>query len=218
MKALKNIIVGFLVSFIGSIPLGYLNIIGYEVYSRSGMDSLILYLFGVITVEAFVIYFTLIFADKLAHKKKLIKAIEIFSIFFMLLLAYTFYSQSKMEVSQQKDLKSYIEYSPYIIGIIFSGLNFIQIPFWTGWNLYLINSKYITAEGNLKWLYIVGTLSGTFFGMLLLVFFLNLVTKNTDNLSKYLLSHVIPLVFIGLALFQTYSFFRKYRTLSATKR
>lgn len=218
MKALKNVIVGFLVSFIGSIPLGYLNIIGFEVYTKSGMDSLVLYLFGVITVEAFVIYFTLIFADKLAHKKKLIKAIEIFSILFMLLLAYTFYSQSKMEASQQRDLKAYIDYSPYIIGIIFSGLNFIQIPFWTGWNLYLINAKYITVEGNVKWLYIIGTLLGTFFGMLLLVFFLNLVTEKTDTVSKYLLSHIIPLVFIGLALFQTYSFFRKYRNLSATKK
>ncbi|RTY88521.1 hypothetical protein [Flavobacterium sp. GT3R68] len=218
MKALKNIIVGFLVSFIGSIPLGYLNIIGYEVYSKSGMNSLVLYLFGVVTVEASVIYFTLIFADKLAHKKKLIKAIEIFSIFFMLLLAYTFYSQSKMEVSQQNDLKTYIDYSPYIIGIIFSGLNFIQIPFWTGWNLYLINAKYITAEGKVKWLYVIGTLLGTFFGMLLLVLFLNLVTEKTDSLSKYLMSHIIPMVFIGLALFQTYSFFRKYRKPSVTKK
>lgn len=214
MKALKNSIVGFLVSFVGSIPLGYLNIIGFEVYSKSGMNSLILYLFGVITVEVFVIYFTLIFAQKLASNKKLNKGIEIFSIFFMLLLAYSFYSQSKMEASHQQDWNEYINYAPYLIGLFFSGLNFIQIPFWTGWNLYLINEKYIIVDGSYKYLYLLGTLAGTFFGMFLLVLFLNLVTKNTDSISQYMMSHIIPLFFIGMALFQTYTFYKKYHSRS----
>jgi hypothetical protein len=217
MQALKNIIVGFLVSFIGSIPLGYLNIIGYEVYVKSGMDSLIFYLFGVISIEVIVIYFTLVFAEKLASNKKLIKFIEIFSIFFMLLLAYSFYSQSKMEMSRQNDLAAYIDYAPYLIGVILSLLNFIQIPFWTGWNLYLINAKYISVERNIKYLYIIGTLTGTFFGMLSLVLCLNLMTENADGLSKYMLSHIIPMFFVGLALYQTYSFYRKHHASSLTK-
>jgi hypothetical protein len=218
MQALKNIIVGFLVSFIGSIPLGYLNIIGYEVYVKSGMDSLIFYLFGVISIEVIVIYFTLVFAEKLANNKKLIKFIEIFSIFFMLLLAYTFYSQSKMEVSNRNNLAAYIDYAPYLIGVILSLLNFIQIPFWTGWNLYLINAKYISVERNIKYLYIIGTLTGTFFGMLSLVLCLNLMTENADGLSKYMLSHIIPMFFVGLALYQTYSFYKKHHSSVLTKK
>jgi hypothetical protein len=218
MQALKNIIVGFLVSFIGSIPLGYLNIIGYEVYVKSGMDSLIFYLFGVISIEVIVIYFTLVFAEKLANNKKLIKFIEIFSIFFMLLLAYTFYSQSKMEVSNRNNLAAYIDYAPYLIGVILSLLNFIQIPFWTGWNLYLINAKYISVERNIKYLYIIGTLTGTFFGMLSLVLCLNAVTENADGLSKYMLSHIIPMFFVGLALYQTYSFYKKHHSSVLTKK
>jgi hypothetical protein len=218
MQALKNIIVGFLVSFIGSIPLGYLNIIGYEVYVKSGMDSLIFYLFGVISIEVIVIYFTLVFAEKLASNKKLIKFIEIFSIFFMLLLAYSFYSQSKMEVSNRNNLAAYIDYAPYLIGVILSLLNFIQIPFWTGWNLYLINAKYISVERNIKYLYIIGTLTGTFFGMLSLVLCLNLMTENADGLSKYMLSHIIPMFFVGLALYQTYSFYKKHHSSVLTKK
>jgi hypothetical protein len=64
MQILKNIFVGFLVSFIGSIPLGYLNIVGYEVYKSFGLNETIFYLHGVISIEFFVIYFTLIFANK----------------------------------------------------------------------------------------------------------------------------------------------------------
>lgn len=210
MKALKNIFVGFLVSFIGSIPLGYLNIVGFEVYSKTGIDSLIFYLLGVISIEIFVIYFTLVFADKLIQNKKLLKYIELFSIFFMFLLAYIFYSQSKAEVRQENVLEKYSDYSPYLIGVVLSCLNFVQIPFWCGWNLYLINGNYITAKSNLKFLYVIGTLAGTFLGMLAFVLFLNLVAESSNGLSKYLMSHIIPLFFIGMGLFQAYKFYKKY--------
>jgi len=73
MKALKNVVVGFLVSFIGSIPLGYLNIIGFEIYAKVHLQDLIGYLLGVVIVEAIVIYCTLVFANRLANNIKLIK-------------------------------------------------------------------------------------------------------------------------------------------------
>ena len=57
MQNLKNIFVGFLVSFIGSIPLGYLNVVGFQVYEKSGLSPTVLYLLGVIIIEFFVIYF-----------------------------------------------------------------------------------------------------------------------------------------------------------------
>ena len=83
MKILKNIGVGFLVSFLGSIPLGYLNVIGFDIYNHAGIASVVPYLFGVITVEVFVIYFTLIFANQLISNKKLLKIIAGFSVLFM---------------------------------------------------------------------------------------------------------------------------------------
>ena len=207
MKALKNIIVGFLVSFVGSIPLGYLNIIGFEIYSKSGIYSLIPYLTGVVCVEVLVIYFTLIFAKKILENKKILKWIEIFSIVFLLVLACTFFFRN--ENNNGNLLLKYIAYSPFFIGIILSSLNFIQIPFWIGWNLYLVNEKYIDLDNNLKYIYITGTLFGTFFGMLTFVLFLNYVNANIDN-NKFSISDFIPLLFLGMALFQMFKFWKKY--------
>ena len=73
MINLKNISVGFLVSFVGSIPLGYLNVVGYEIYLQQGFTTTICYLLGVILIEFFVIYFSLIFANQLASNAKLDK-------------------------------------------------------------------------------------------------------------------------------------------------
>lgn len=128
----------------------------------------------------------------------------------MLLLAYSFYSQSNSGGSGEDKLSKYIQYSPFVIGVILSCFNFIQIPFWTAWNLYLINAKYISVEKSLKFFYLLGTLIGTFCGMLALILGLNLITKNSDSLSKLILSRIIPIFFVGMAIFQTFKFYKKY--------
>lgn len=210
MQILKNIFVGFLVSFIGSIPLGYLNIVGYEVYKSFGISKTIFYLLGVISIEFFVIYFTLIFANKLIENKKLLKFIEAFSIVFMFLLAYIFFASASKETTNQSVLEKYVDYSPFVLGIILSCLNFIQIPFWTSWNLYLLNAKYIEISNSRKYFYVLGTVLGTFCGMLILILSLNYLTNQTDFLSKYLMKAIIPLVFVILGLVQAFKFYKKY--------
>lgn len=209
MQILKNIFVGFLISFIGSIPLGYLNVVGYEVYKKFGLNETIFYLLGVISIEFFVIYFTLIFANKLMRNPKLLRFIEGFSVIFMFVLAYAFYSSSNSGTTNQSVLEKHIHYSPYIVGIILSCLNFIQIPFWLSWNLYLLNGNYIEVSKSRKFFYVFGTIFGTFAGMLVLILSLNFVTNQTDFLSKYLMKIIIPLVFVGLGIFQGIKFYRK---------
>lgn len=210
MQKLKNIFVGFLISFIGSIPLGYLNVVGYEVYKKFGIEETIFYLFGVISIEFLVIYFTLLFANQLIANKKLIKFIEAFSIIFMLLLAYIFYSSASKEAENQSVLEKYVDYSPFVVGLILSCLNFIQIPFWTSWNLYLLNGNYIEISKSRKYFYVLGTVLGTFCGMLVLILSLDYVTNQTDFLAKYLMKIIIPMVFAGLGIFQAYKFYKKY--------
>ncbi|MFV8373500.1 LysE family transporter [Flavobacterium sp. LB2P74] len=210
MKALKNIFVGFLVSFIGSIPLGYLNVVGFEIYSKQGMKSLILFLLGVIFVEMFVIYFTLIFAKQLVNNKKLMRIIDFFAVFFLLILGYSFYANSNQTMEEQGVLEKYALYSPFLIGVFLNGINFLQLPFWTGWNLYLMNEKYISIVNKLKLYYISGTLVGTFFGMMTLVLVLNTVSQKTTAFSKYVMPVVIPSFFVVLAVVQMVKVYKKY--------
>lgn len=181
MKAIKNILVGFLVSFIGSIPLGYLNIIGFHIYTKLGIEDLILYLVGVVFVEGFVIYFTLVFANRLVNNIKVMRIIDVFGIFFLLLLAYAFYSHSNQTATDSSYFEKYMTYSPFLIGLILSSLNFLQLPFWTGWNLYLINGNYITSKNTLKLYYVAGTVVGTFTGMMGFVFFLNNIIHSSEH-------------------------------------
>lgn len=210
MKLLRNIAVGFIVSFLGSVPLGYLNIAGYEIYTRSGIHDVLWYLLGVISIEGIVIYSTLIFADWLMNHKKLIMWIEAFSVLFMFLVAYIFYANGHATASEKSAVDHYIRYSPYIIGIILSCFNFIQIPFWTAWNLYLLNAKYIDINNGRKCFYLLGTICGTFAGIMTLILSLDYISNKTEFLSKYLMGVIIPLGFAGMGIYQAIKFYRKY--------
>jgi len=210
MKAFKNIIVGLLVSFVGSLPLSYLNIIGVEVFSKFGINSLVSYLLGVIIIQTVVVYFTVIFANQLISNKELMKAIDFLAIFFLLLLAYVFFAYSDQTFKESNYLEQYVQYSPFLIGMVLCGLNFLQIPFWVGWNLYLLNANHIVLIGKLKFHYILGTLLGTFWGMLGAIMLLDSLAQQRFTFSEYIMPIGIPLFFIVLAFFQTFKVYKKY--------
>jgi hypothetical protein len=209
MKHLKNILVGFLVSFVGSIPLGYLNVVGFQIFQKQGLFSLYEYLFGVVFIESFVIFITLKFANLLSTNKKLLKWIEVFSIAFLLFLSVLFFLQIKKNTTST-DFSAYFGYTSFLIGIILNSINFIQLPFWTGWNLYLINNSYIFTKKYFQISYIFGTLIGTFFGMLCFVLFLNSISVKNNWISLKNVNTIIPIVFFSMAIFQIFKFVRKH--------
>lgn len=202
-------LVGFGISFIGSVPLGYLNVVGFEMYTEHGFSRLLPYLLGVICEEAIVIYLTLIFAKKLSEGGKWVKAIEIASIVFLLVLAAYFFFRSSDESVERP---AYLDYPPFLSGAILNAINFMQLPFWIGWNLYLINAKYIFIGKNLKFLYLFGALAGTFVGMLVFILSLHYLSDSISGLSHILITIIIPVIFLGMALFQSYKFYLKYLT------
>ena len=210
MQNIKNIFIGFFVSFIGSIPLGYLNVVGYDVFKKFGLNETVSYLLGVISIEFFVIFFTLLFANQLIANHKLLKFIEGFSVVFMFALAFVFYTSAFSETTNPSVLERYVKYSPFVVGLILSSLNFIQVPFWTSWNLYLLNGNYIEISKSRKYFYIFGTVFGTFSGMLVLIFSLNYLTLEFEFFKLFLFQFIIPIVFVALGIFQGFKFYKKY--------
>lgn len=207
MKFLKNILVGFAISFIGSIPLGYLNLFGYQIYSTSNFNQLSLYLFGVLIVEALVIYTTLKLSSKVSMNPKWKNYISIFSFIFLLAIALLTYKASSNESNSLEKYNSYLSYSALISGILLSSINFAQIPFWMSWNLYLTNENYIISKGKLGLFYVLGTVIGTYFGMLAIIFSIQ-AAKDKSYISPQFFSKYIWVIFLVLAIFQLFQIVR----------
>lgn len=207
MQILKNILVGFAVSFIGSIPLGYLNLFGYQIFTTSNFNQLNLYLLGVLFVEAIVIYTTLKLSVKVSMNPKWKNYISIFSFIFLLVIALLTYNSSPNESNSLDKYNAYLSYSAIISGVVLSSLNFAQIPFWMSWNLYLTNENYIVSKGKEGLFYVFGTIIGTYFGMLAIIFSI-LAAKNENVISPNFFSKYIWVIFLVLAIFQLFQIVR----------
>ena len=210
MRILKNLFFGFLVSFLGSLPLGYLNIVGVAILAHSKWQSLVLYLLGVILVEVVVVYGTIFFVNQLVANKKWMKNIDFFAIFFLLGLAVVFRLSSNDSAASVDFLKEYVAYSSFFIGLVLCVLNFLQIPFWVGWNLYLVNANRIVLTNRLQHFYLLGIIFGTFLGMLLAIVVLDSLAQKNFSFTSYILPVFIPIFFVILAVFQMRKVHKKY--------
>lgn len=210
MPILKNLFFGFLVSFLGSLPLGYLNIVGVAILAHSKWHALMLYLLGVILVEVLVVYGTILFVNRLVTNKKWMRNIDFFAIFFLLGLALVFRLSANNSIASVDFLKEYAAYSSFFIGMVLCALNFLQLPFWVGWNLYLVNANRIVLTHKLRHFYLLGIVFGTFLGMLLAIVVLDSVAQENFFFSSYILPVFIPIFFVVLAIFQTKKVYQKY--------
>ena len=138
------------------------------------------------------------------------KIIDFFAIGFMFVLAFLFYSSFNQVTKSNDDLRQYLIYSPFFIGVLLNCFNFLQLPFWTSWNLYLLNGGYITVEKKLKYYYIAGTLIGIFLGMFSLIVLLKTFFEKNYQFSKYVMPVFIPLFFVVLGSIQVFKVYKKY--------
>jgi hypothetical protein len=213
LENFKNIAVGFGISFIGSVPLGYLNLVGFHIYTHSGLMNLLYYLSGVIFIEMLVIYGTLKFMNLLNLNPKWKSGVTLFSVFFLFGLAFYFYYKGL--VATNRGVPEILPGYPVIVtGLFLSCLNFAQIPFWMTWNLFLLNGNYISNDKKRTGFYIIGTVLGAFGGMLTFILGVNSIVAN-GFIGAKTLSSFLPLLLIMLAFFQMYQFIFQNRKISS---
>lgn len=211
MRTVRSCLIGFLVSFAGSVPLGYLNVVGLQIYESNDFMQLLYYLCGVLLIEGTVIFLTLKLAHKLDINPYLKKKISIFSVFFLLFMALYFYLNSG-SAQTKTDISNYVTLPFFFVGIILSLLNVAQLPFWMFWNTYLMNQNYIDNGKKTVLYYLFGTVLGAFGGMIAFIFGIKEIV-HYNNIHPATLSKLFPLVFIVLAIVQLFQMYRSRRRL-----
>ncbi|MBF6609249.1 MAG: hypothetical protein ITG00_11015, partial [Flavobacterium sp.] len=168
LRNLKNMAAGFLISFMGTIPMGYLVLIGTALYTQYGVQPTMQFILGVVVIEGVVIYATLQLADTLLTKVRLAKTFSVISIVFLLILALVFYQSSDL-LLESPNFGTITGQSNFVLGVLLSSMNMMQILFWSGWNVYLLNHKYITMQNGGRYVYVLGAACGSFTGMYLMI-------------------------------------------------
>ena len=175
---LKIFFTGMLVSFLGSLPLGTLNIAAMQISVTEGITAAMLFSIGSLFVEIIYVRISLVAMDWIRKQEKLLKALEWITLVIVLALAASsFYAAMHPSVEKNVVLSSSLP--KFLLGFVMSALNPVQIPFWFGWSTVLFTKKVLLPRSDHYNSYILGIGIGTFIGNCIFIFGGLLIAKRS---------------------------------------
>jgi threonine/homoserine/homoserine lactone efflux protein len=206
-KLLRIFLTGMFISFLGSLPLGTLNVAAMQIAISDGVNQAILFSLGSLTAEVFYVRISLIAMDWVRKQKKLFLILEWVTLAIVLALAIaSFYVALHPKVHKNVILNSTL--NKYLLGLVMSAVNPIQIPFWFGWSTVLFTKQILLAKNSHYNLYIAGIGIGTLLGNFVFIFGGKLIATKISN-NQSILNWIIGSVFCITAIIQLWKIIRK---------
>jgi threonine/homoserine/homoserine lactone efflux protein len=211
MLHLKNIFfTGMLVSFLGSLPLGTLNIAAMQISISDGVIAAILFSVGSLLAEIIYVRLSLVAMDWIRKQERIFKILEWVTLAIVLALAIaSFYAAMHPSVEKNVVLNSPLP--KVVLGFVMSVVNPVQIPFWFGWSTVLFTKKILLPRSDHYNAYITGIGLGTFFGNCVFIFGGLLIASKINN-NQHILNWVIGGIFAITALIQIWKMTKKKDT------
>ncbi len=169
MKYLKVAGWGLLVSFLGSLPLGTMNVAATHISLEQGSAAGMMYALGSMVVEIIVVRIALVAMDWLVKRHRLFRILELFTTGLLLVLAVA----SMIAAIRMTGFTSSVpvaKLNPFLTGALLSVTNPLHIPFWMGWTTVLMNKEILQPEPKQYNWYIAGIGIGTVAGFAVFVF------------------------------------------------
>ena len=191
------------ISFLGSLPLGTMNVTATNVAVKSGINAGLLFTLGALTIETICLCITLLAMEWVRRQQKLFRVFEWLTAILIFTLAIaSFVAAYKMKAFGDSAFTNY-NISPFVLGLLLSALNPMHIPFWFGWTTVLINKNVLLPGKNNYIVYVSGISIGTIFGFGIFVFGGNYIVEKLNN-NQNILNWIIGTVLLITALIQLY--------------
>ena len=197
-----------LVSFLGSLPLGTLNILAMKISIEETVMAAMLFSFGSLLVEIIYVRLSLVAMDWVRKQEKLFRILEWVTLAIVLALAIaSFYAALHPTVGDSKR-ESLPYMNRFLFGTVMCAVNPVQIPFWFGWSTVLFTKKVLLPRKDHYNVYIAGIGIGTFIGNCVFIFGGLLIASKIRN-NQHVLNWIIGGVFAITALIQVWRIFKK---------
>jgi threonine/homoserine/homoserine lactone efflux protein len=198
---------GMLVSFLGSLPLGTLNIAAMQIAISDGITSALLFSCGSLLVEVVYVRLSLVAMDWVRKQEKIFRILEWVTLLIVVALAVSsFYAAAHPKVEKNVILSSTLP--RFILGVVMSAVNPVQIPFWFGWSTVLFTKKVLLPRQDHYNTYIAGIGLGTLAGNSIFIFGGLLIASKINN-NQHVLNWIIGGIFTITALIQVWKMARK---------
>jgi len=206
-KLLRIFITGLFISFLGTLPLGTLNIAAMQISVSDGIRPALYFACGVLLVEIIYVRISLVAMDWVRRQQRLFRILEWATLFIILALAIASFVAAA-DPGETKNVILSNSMHRFLLGLMMSAINPMQIPFWFGWSTVLFTKKVLLPQNNHYNSYIGGIGLGTFSGMCLFIFGGRFLVESL-NAHQKMINWIIGGIFAVTALIQLWRMLRK---------
>jgi len=204
IELLKVFFIGFLISFLGQLPLGNMNLTATQLSVQESFRNAWKYGLGIVLIEIIYLRLALTGMDWVVEHKQLFMIMGWLTVILFVALGVLAFVMARKQTSAKKGLLLNNKMNRFLLGVVVSGINPAQIPFWFLWSTQLLNSKVLSPTNEQFNLFTAGAGLGSLAGLALYIHGGKwLITKlKTSNRA---LNIFMGIVFILAGLFQLYN-------------
>lgn len=189
------------ISFLGSLPLGTLNIAAMQIGIQESIADAMYFSFGSLLVEMIYVRLSLVGIDWVRKQDKLMKAMEWVTLFIIIALAVGSFIAAAKDGGNTKNVLLQNNMHRFLLGMFMCAINPVQIPFWFGWSTVLFTKKILEPKPDQYNSYIIGIGIGTLMGNCVFIFGGKWLVQRIANSQQYL-NWVIGGIFAITAIIQ----------------
>ena len=201
---IKVFFVGSLISFLGQLPLGNMNLTATQLSVQENYKNAWKYGLGIVLVEMIYLRLALSGMDWVVEHKVLFTIMGWVTVIVFIVLGVLAFVMAQKQTSAKKGLLLNNKMNRFLLGVVVSGINPAQIPFWFLWSTQLLNSKVLLPTTEQFNLFTAGAGLGSLAGLAVYIHGGKwMITKlKTSNKG---LNIFMGIVFILAGLFQLYN-------------
>lgn len=206
---------GMLISFLGSLPLGTLNVAAMQIGIQESVGEALYFSFGSLLVEMVYVRLSLTGIDWVRRQHRLMRIMEWITLLIVVLLATGSFRAAFQEGGQGHNVMLDNPMPRFLLGMFMCAINPVQIPFWFGWSTVLFSKGILVPRARAYNLYIVGIGLGTLMGNAVFIFGGRWAVDRLSS-SEYYLNLVIGSIFAITAIIQAIKIIRKKKEVGET--
>ncbi|MFT3934681.1 MAG: LysE family transporter [Chitinophagaceae bacterium] len=161
---------GMLISFLGSLPLGSLNVSAMQIAIAENTRKAIFFSLGVALVEIIYVRFSLAGINWIIKHQQFFYILQWITVVLFFVLAISSFLAAAKKNTAAKNILLNNKMPRFWLGFTMSAINPVQIPFWFIWSTYLFSNKVLLPLTSYYNAYILGIGIGTLSGLALFVF------------------------------------------------
>lgn len=192
---------GLMISFLGSLPLGTLNIAAMQIGIQESIANAIYFSLGSLLVEMIYVRISLIGVDWIRKQRRLMVIMEWVTLGIIVALAVGSFLAAMQEGDEAKNVFLENNMHRFLLGMFMSAINPVQIPFWFGWSTILFTKKILKPQAGQYNVYIIGIGLGTLIGNCIFIFGGKWLVERISNSQQYL-NWIIGSIFALTAIVQ----------------